>query len=63
MPKLRDEVSAVADRVLAEKWCRSCTRHQDQDGGKYVLMANGYKRWKCAECREKGKQARLARHK
>ena len=61
MPKLRDEVSVVADRVLAEKWCRSCTRHQDQDGGKYVIMANGYKRWKCAECREKGKQARLAR--
>lgn len=63
MASLRKEVRDKADSLLVEKFCRSCNKHQTQENGKYVLMANGQRRFKCSECREKGRQAKLARMK
>ena len=63
MASLRKEVRDKAKSLLAEKFCRSCNKHKTQENGKNVLMANGQRRFKCAECREKGRLAKLARMK
>ena len=39
------------------RYCSSCTRETIAEGGKLVRMANGQKRWKCAKCIERSKQA------
>jgi transposase-like protein len=48
--KFNDDLTVKVSQMLGTKHCTNCYQHRKTDGGVYVTMANGRKRWVCKNC-------------
>jgi len=55
--KILKKVRDAEERIFDTKFCSSCQSMQPKDTGKYV-STNTSKRWKCAKCLKKMKEAK-----
>jgi hypothetical protein len=55
------KVRAKANEILTTKFCTACQRERNPEGGKVAITAQGRTRWKCADCRQKEREAKRKR--
>jgi len=55
------KVRPKANNILTIKFCNASQRERNPEGGKVAITAQGRTRWKCADCRQKEREAKRKR--